>query len=790
MLVYSNTFERTAMMVLTLSETLKVANMTLLSSSSNNNNSNHNHHHNEYPIYEYEQFISKLGSRIRRIENDCIHIFNQLFELILQEYTTLRRKLRQQQQQEQVSLTAVDASKQVETKQHDDHNNDGGEHDEGASNDNKQPTDCKDDDDNNENDIDTVYLLVIGNLIRSLMMIGHERDVELIFIKIVIQPIYKQYLIPRLIDEHGTRGECKNLLYVITTMIDEIKSLYRPLLIHTELMLTTTATTTTNAVDVDLITNGIWVPFINTLMNDVSLRMSIFSPGIANILQANYTILVDHCLVQFARQLLVNSDTDTNENYSTTKQRKSSKYDKYMYMNHQSSIVLSKPQINQIQERIYQHPSTNEFMKRWNLPIYYQLRFGECCTRINTIIDITKKYGWSVTAATITNTDIDLSEREQKYTSIRQSTGLELLLFMELYDTITFLWQPNIIIKPLTNRFLRGILQIIGRVVSFIKDGLDGKILFGNEESIVEENAISNDNTDNINNNNTSSANDSTTVLNATDITTKPPPLIMSRKPYSWGESESDVASVMWELSILESIIHTDYVTTVCDAISSQSSIDDENDDTTATNTAKNSSRSELKELVRDVLVEASELISPIIDYGWNALIVNMIISKCSLPISAVKGVAATYRMTNRPPPTMSSPFVITILRPLREFDTEFNNRVPQKIGISWKHNIVSSISDKYALAVDDLITTVQRAEESLMKRKGRAATIASNIRSGNAISMSDGEKVKLQLYLDYQTYIRSVQEVGIDPFTIDGIIKLGTLTKEGETILQMIQKK
>jgi hypothetical protein len=224
-------------------------------------------------------------------------------------------------------------------------------------------------------------------------------------------------------------------------------------------------------------------------------------------------------------------------------------------------------------------------------------------------------------------------------------------------------------------------------------------------------------------------------------------------------------------------------VTVVCDAVlkspSSKLHNEQHNDES--------SSSTETKKIIQDIMTEASEQIHPVIDHGWNTLIVQMLITKCSGPLGAVKGVAATYRMTNRPPPTMSSPFVMTILRPLRELDTEFHNRVPTRIGTTWKVKVITTISDRYAVAVDDLIATVQRAEESLLKRKGGRAT-TTNIRSGG-IQMSDGEKVKLQLHLDYLTFIQCVQDIGIDPLTIDGIVKLGILTKEGEALRQVVPK-
>ena len=178
--------------------------------------------------------------------------------------------------------------------------------------------------------------------------------------------------------------------------------------------------------------------------------------------------------------------------------------------------------------------------------------------------------------------------------------------------------------------------------------------------------------------------------------------------------------------------------------------------------------------LIGEVMVEAAQDISPVVDTVWNEIIVNILTAKCTAPLSAVKGVAATYRMTNRPPPTQASPFVGTILRSLQEFDMTFSSRTPSYLGSLWKKTIVDTIADLYSTAVAELIETVQRTEEALKNRKVRRAA---------AGGMSDGEKVRLQLFLDQQAFSRSIKDVGIDPSSIDGMKKLISLTKATEEL-------
>jgi conserved oligomeric Golgi complex subunit 2 len=70
----------------------------------------------------------------------------------------------------------------------------------------------------------------------------------------------------------------------------------------------------------------------------------------------------------------------------------------------------------------------------------------------------------------------------------------------------------------------------------------------------------------------------------------------------------------------------------------------------------------------------------------------------------------------------------------------------------------------------------VQRTEVALQNRRARRTA---------AGGMSDGDKVKLQLYLDFQEFARTVEDVGVELSSIAGIAQLKSLTVEAEQLLQ-----
>lgn len=531
------------------------------------------------------------------------------------------------------------------------------------------------------------------------------------------------------LDQGGSRGECAGLFSLMDDMTCSINNAFGPVLRLAESMFQeeSCSNDAKSMMGVDLVTAGVWVPIATALMADAGIKMAIFSPGIASILQSNY-IALDTFLAELADRLLSpNTDKTIQKGDNAASTIPTSGM----------NASLSKADIEAAQERIYTHPKTAEFSKKWNLPIYYQLRFGECCNRLNKAVVQTQREGW------IADVFSGPSEELEK---LKHQAGFELPLFLELYDILLGLWRPDVILRPLTHRFLRGSLQLMGRTLSFISEGMDGKIKFGEvpPEEVEKPQNDGGENGENI------------------QATASRP---MARKPYCWGESEGDVGAVAWELTILESTMTHDYVDIVVKAL-------ERSDSTVAEQT-------ELRNLASEVLKEASEQINPLIDSAWNKYIVDIITAKCSGPLAAVKGVAATYRMTNRPPPTQASPFVGTILRPLKDFDNEFASRTPDRVGARWKEQIVAAVSDRYSVAVEELITTVQRTEVALKNRKARRTAVG---------GMSDGEKVKLQLYLDFKAFSGHVQEVGINPANVKGVDKLRALTIEAESLLQQQQ--
>eukprot|EP00584_Thalassiosira_punctigera_P007234 CAMPEP_0172538914 /NCGR_PEP_ID=MMETSP1067-20121228/10199_1 /TAXON_ID=265564 ORGANISM="Thalassiosira punctigera, Strain Tpunct2005C2" /NCGR_SAMPLE_ID=MMETSP1067 /ASSEMBLY_ACC=CAM_ASM_000444 /LENGTH=984 /DNA_ID=CAMNT_0013324507 /DNA_START=27 /DNA_END=2981 /DNA_ORIENTATION=- len=656
-------------------------------------------------VMEKSRFLMKLAPRIRRLESDTAKCLAGRLESLLAKVRRLKE----------------------EEKDCDDED-DNGRQDSGRSKQLKEEQRRR---------VQQVLLLTISSCLRGLALLRRGPDAESAFARVAIMPILRSKLSMGKLDEGGSRGECAGLFFLLDDVATTVKEMYGPILRASEGMFAND--NNGSKMELDLVTCGVWVPVATALMADPGIKMAIFSPGIANVLQANYSAL-DTFLSELAGNLL--TQPPSNEAVGEEEEKTSHELGDFTHLYYKPD--LNAESVERAQSRLYAHPTTVDYYRRWNLPIYYQLRFAEFCKRIDKAIEAVQKEGWQADVYTG-------DEAEGK--KIHQAPGFELPLFVELYDALLSMWKSNVFLRPLTHRFLRGAVQLVGRVMTFVREGLEGRIEFGRSSSInIEKRSEGTDD------------DDDAAVEHVVEV-----------PGYFWNERVEDVAVVAWELTILDTCMSHDYLDAVAATVCPP---DEESRRSTRNSSAE---LNEMRALASEVLVESSLGISPLVSNSWNELIVDNLNTRCCAPLSAVKGVAATYRMTNRPPPTQASPFVSTVLRPLKEFDDAYASRTPPQIGDAWKRRVVESVSDKYSAAVEELIATVKRTEEALRGRKTRRTM---------AGGMSDGEKVKLQLYLDHREFRSRVAELGVDPEGIKGLVGLGELTKEAEALFLRTQQK
>ncbi|CAM9593693.1 unnamed protein product [Ectocarpus fasciculatus] len=176
-------------------------------------------------------------------------------------------------------------------------------------------------------------------------------------------------------------------------------------------------------------------------------------------------------------------------------------------------------------------------------------------------------------------------------------------------------------------------------------------------------------------------------------------------------------------------------------------------------------SEQDAKELVREVVMEAVGAWGGLVDSLWEKA-TSQVAAQCNTILQAVKGITATYRMTNKPPPQRPSPFVPNVLRALREFDSRWGasasgNERAGGGGAGWKDRVVVSVCSRYLEIVSELLLTVRQMENTLNKRRVTARR-GSRAGAGDQ-GPSDKDKIMMQLRLDVREFGKEAARLGVD---------------------------
>mmetsp|Transcript_6056 Transcript_6056/g.12008 ORF Transcript_6056/g.12008 Transcript_6056/m.12008 type:complete len:532 (+) Transcript_6056:86-1681(+) len=124
--------------------------------------------------------------------------------------------------------------------------------------------------------------------------------------------------------------------------------------------------------------------------------------------------------------------------------------------------------------------------------------------------------------------------------------------------------------------------------------------------------------------------------------------------------------------------------------------------------------------------------------------------------VTEVPRIKQRYSMTGNAPPSTALAFVQSILTPLREqLEDDDDDDGDGRSKSAWLVSRVADlVTDRYRVAVSDLLAVVQKTEailSRLKKKKGRA----------KGTGMSDADKIRLQLFLDVRRFAEDLAALG-----------------------------
>nr|XP_039270942.1 conserved oligomeric Golgi complex subunit 2-like [Styela clava] len=140
------------------------------------------------------------------------------------------------------------------------------------------------------------------------------------------------------------------------------------------------------------------------------------------------------------------------------------------------------------------------------------------------------------------------------------------------------------------------------------------------------------------------------------------------------------------------------------------------------------------------------------------------------------------FRRTNRETPTKPSAYVSSVLKSIVNFRKEHLDSIDSDIMNCWLTESASNISEKYFTVVSDVLMSVKKMEESLMRlQKMRAGKSSGNLASLDDKKLSDDDKIRQQLYLDVVSLNQQLKDMLIHVTNVSKLKDLLELVTEAK---------
>lgn len=335
-----------------------------------------------------------------------------------------------------------------------------------------------------------------------------------------------------------------------------------------------------------------------------------------------------------------------------------------------------------------QHPAYADFMKQWNLGVYFNLRFREIAGALDAAL--------TTPIAAVSNK------------SVEQAPKLALQASCVLWESLLRCWHEDVFISSVSDKFLRLTLQLLSRYTAWLDAGLAARKLQQSDGASGGE----------------------------------------------WGlvASAEDFVLVQHDVGALAAAVEGPELAGILPLLLGPAVPAD------------------VQEASQQIVVAAAKSLLQRVE-GISDVLTDVVAEKCVEVLRQLKGITATYRMTNKPLPVRHSHYVLGVLQPLRGFiDGERATCLSQQARrelITW---VAERVTSRYDEMARELVTMARKTEESLLRlrRDRRGATADPSISN-----ISDTDKITMQLFLDVQEYGRQLARFNVNPGEVPSYVSL-----------------
>lgn len=353
------------------------------------------------------------------------------------------------------------------------------------------------------------------------------------------------------------------------------------------------------------------------------------------------------------------------------------------------------------------------FMKRWNLAVYFSLRFQDIAGSLEG-----KLSGATLQAAAASP---DGGPRFHWAPSVAVWTGLQRCV------------SPDVFLPQLADKFVRLALQLLARYAAWISSGMQRRA-----EAAATAAA--------------GAAGDA-----AAGGREQPPPQQQQQADGSSGGSGGgwDSAATPEQLAALQQDIDSLLAAVLTAFVPQLSAL-------------LTGLPAEAGEAVASAFAEASEQLQAAGGALMGA-VAETLTERSVVVLKQLRGIVATFRMTSRAPPSRPSHYVSMILAPLNQF---LQGETASGLGAEARRQLAAAVaagvSARYLHLADDTLSTVRKTESSLKRLKARQQ----GGEGGAALADTD-KMIALQLFLDVQEFGRQARQAGVDAAQLESYQQL-----------------
>ncbi|KAG9451220.1 hypothetical protein H6P81_011185 [Aristolochia fimbriata] len=324
----------------------------------------------------------------------------------------------------------------------------------------------------------------------------------------------------------------------------------------------------------------------------------------------------------------------------------------------------------------------SDFMKLWNVGVYFSLRFQEIAGSLDS----------ALTETTIIQVKNSTSD------SKAYSRGLTLKQSIALLESLYSCWKEDVLLFSCSDKFLRLSLQLISRYSTWMSSGFSARKAGSAGSNPVSDWAVA--------------------------------------------ANPEDFVYVMHDIGHLVSELNGNYLDRVLELLAPCGT--------------------EVLDLVKQSISQGGKLLQDMEPHIME-MMTEALVEKSVEDLRQLKGITATYRMTNKPLPVRHSPYVSGVLRPLKAFlDGEHASYLTTKARNELLRGAAERITGRYNEMASDLVNVARKTESSLLRiRQGAQRRAGANADQVDQ-NISDTDKICLQLFLDVQEYGRNLSAIGI----------------------------